>query len=98
LKLDKALHNQNIEAKSKIDIFENAFRKIKDATGVSDVNEVIQKIISQDSTTANLIQLTKENHEKIEAYNVLRNSLKIHVEEIKYAGSEYYNAICITKR
>ena len=42
---------KNAEAKSRIDIFENAFRKIKEATGVSDVNEVIQKIISQEGTT-----------------------------------------------
>ena len=49
------------EARSKINIFENAFRKIKEATGVSDVNEVIQKITSQEGTTENLLSLTKEN-------------------------------------
>lgn len=31
------------------------------ATGVSDVNEVIQKMISQESTAENLMVLTKEN-------------------------------------
>lgn len=33
----------------------------RQATGVSDVNEVIQKIISQESTAQNLMMLTKEN-------------------------------------
>lgn len=86
LNLQKAMHTQKVEAKSKVDIFENAFRRIKDATGVSDVNEVISKISSQESTTTNLIQLTKDNHERIESLNALKNSLKVHVEEIKYAG------------
>jgi hypothetical protein len=56
---------ERTEHKAKIDIFEQAFRKIKDATGVSDVNEVIQKIVSQEGTTENLMLLTKENQAKI---------------------------------
>lgn len=31
-----------------LDKYERAFRKIKDATGVSDLNEVISKIINQE--------------------------------------------------
>lgn len=69
-----------------MDIFENAFRKIKEATGVSDVNEVIQKIVSQESTTENLIAVTRENQGKIEALNQLRRQIKSHCEEIKYSG------------
>ena len=33
-------HSSRLEHQSRIDVFENAFRKIKEATGVSDVNEV----------------------------------------------------------
>ena len=69
-----------------VDIFENAFRKIKEATGVSDVNEVIQKIVSQESTTENLIAVTRENQGKIEALNQLRKQIKTHCEELKYSG------------
>ena len=69
-----------------MDIFENAFRKIKEATGVSDVNEVIQKIVSQESTTENLIAVTRENQGKIEALNQLRKQIKTHCEELKYSG------------
>jgi hypothetical protein len=36
----KAIQLEKIESRNKVDIFENAFRKIKEATGVSDVNEV----------------------------------------------------------
>lgn len=82
----KLLTNEKIDARSKIDIFENAFRKIKEATGVSDVNEVIQKIISQESSTENLISLTRENQSKIETLNDNKRKLKAKVEEIKYSG------------
>ncbi|OQR94348.1 hypothetical protein ACHHYP_01437 [Achlya hypogyna] len=75
------------EHRSKIDIFESAFRKIKEATGVSDVNEVIQKIISQEGTTENLMMLTKENQARLEALQAEHLHLKTHVEELKYSGS-----------
>ena len=65
----KQIANERLETRNKIDIFENAFRKIKEATGVSDVNEVIQKITPQESTTENLISLTRENQSKIEMLN-----------------------------
>ncbi|DAZ96549.1 TPA: hypothetical protein N0F65_011226 [Lagenidium giganteum] len=75
------------EHRSKIDIFESAFRKIKEATGVSDVNEVIQKIVSQESTTDNLINLSKENQQRLEHLQSEHAGLKARVEELKYSGS-----------
>jgi hypothetical protein len=82
----KSLQLEKIESKNKVNIFENAFRKIKEATGVSDVNEVIQKIITQESTTENLINVTKENQLKIETLNQMKKKIKSHVEELKYSG------------
>jgi hypothetical protein len=75
------------EHRSKIEIFESAFRKIKEATGVSDVNEVIQKIVSQDGTTENLMILSKENQTRLEALQAKHLHLKTQVEELKYSGS-----------
>ncbi|KAF1792162.1 Leucine-rich repeat domain, L domain-like [Phytophthora cactorum] len=75
------------EHRSKIDIFESAFRKIKEATGVSDVNEVIQKITSQESTTDNLLNLSKENQARLERLQAEHSVLKARVEELKYSGS-----------
>ena len=77
---------ERMETRNKIDIFENAFRKIKEATGVSDVNEVIQKIVSQEGTTENLISLTRENASKVETLNEQKRRLKARVEEIRYSG------------
>jgi coiled-coil domain-containing protein 151 len=82
----KMIENERLETRNKIDIFENAFRKIKEATGVSDVNEVIQKILSQEGTTENLITLTRENQGKIESFNEMKRKLKVRVEEVKYSG------------
>lgn len=75
------------EHRSKIDIFESAFRKIKEATGVSDVNEVIQKLTSQESTTDNLMSLSKENQTRLEHLQAEHAALKARVEELKYSGS-----------
>lgn len=72
--------------RKKIDVYEEAFRKIKEATGVSDVNEVIQKIVSQEDQQNNLMELTKENQAKIEAMNEQKTRLKGEVEELKYSG------------
>ncbi|GMI36937.1 hypothetical protein TrRE_jg5505 [Triparma retinervis] len=86
-----AQRNADISAKAasnnKIDIFENAFRKIKEATGVSDVNEVIQKIESQEGTSANLLALTKENQARIENLAESREKMQKSVEEVKYSSS-----------
>ena len=70
----------------KIDIFESAFRKIKEATGVSDVNEVIQKIVSQEGTIENLMLLTKDNQAKIRALTNAKEAARQRVDEVKYAG------------
>ena len=72
---------------NKIDIFENAFRKIKEATGVSDVNEVIKKIESQEGTSANLMALTKENQARVESLTEDKEKMRKRVEEVKYSSN-----------
>merc|ERR1719310_1898430 len=55
------------EEKLKIADYEEAFHRIKESTGVSDVNEVIQKFLTQEDTHKNLNALTRENQTKIDA-------------------------------
>jgi hypothetical protein len=52
-------NRQRIETPKTIDIFENAFCKIKEATGVSDINEMIHTIVSHEGATENAISLTR---------------------------------------
>jgi coiled-coil domain-containing protein 151 len=77
---------EKMDARNRVDVFEQAFRRIKEATGVSDVNEVIQKIVSQESSMENLVALTKENQAKIETLNETRRTIKVKVDELKYSG------------
>lgn len=80
------IREETREQKKKIDVFEDAFRQIKEATGVSDVNEVIQKIVSQEDTQNNLMELTKENQAKVESQTEIRDQFRRRVEETKYSA------------
>ncbi|GMH46336.1 hypothetical protein TrRE_jg2600, partial [Triparma retinervis] len=75
-----------ILAKNKIDIFENAFRKIKDATGVSGANEVIMKIESQEGTSQNLLALQKENQSRIIKLQTQAFETKERIDAVKFTG------------
>lgn len=72
------------EEKQKIKDYEGAFRRIKEATGVSDVNEIIQKFNTQEETLDNLESLRKENQQKIENLNERKTDLKRLADGIKY--------------
>merc|ERR1712224_827881 len=63
-----------ISVKAGIKHLQDKLQPVVDEVGgraieLTDVNEVIQKIISQEGTTENLMLLTKENQAKIEALN-----------------------------
>ena len=75
------------EQEEKIDVYDQAFRRIRDATGVGDVNEVIEKIVGQEGTTDNLVALSKTNQERIEQLVQRRDELKTSVEDLQYSGS-----------
>ena len=75
------------QAKSKIDLFEQAFRKIKESTGVADVNEIIQKILNQESTTESLKNLTRENQRKMDQLNEEKKERKERLEKLQYEVS-----------
>ena len=77
----EAQENQNVN------VYEDAFRKIKDATGVADVNEVIQKIVNQEDTQTNLMDLQRDNQTKIETLKEEKDKLKAKVDELKYSGT-----------
>jgi len=87
-----ALHhqlNQNImEGEQQVmSAYEAAFRKIKEATGVGDVNEVIQKFITQKDTEKNLVAMTKEAQKRIDELAEERTATKASVDEMKYSGA-----------
>ena len=75
------------EEEEQIDRYEEAFRKIKDATGVSDINEVIMKVISQEDTLKGLEAMTEEAEAKHKGLSEERGDWEKKIEEIKYASN-----------
>eukprot|EP00928_Gymnodinium_smaydae_P036965 TRINITY_DN25742_c0_g1_i2.p1 TRINITY_DN25742_c0_g1~~TRINITY_DN25742_c0_g1_i2.p1 ORF type:complete len:558 (-),score=158.84 TRINITY_DN25742_c0_g1_i2:497-2074(-) len=74
------------EELQKLQDYEDAFTRIKDATGVSDVNEVIQKFLTQEDTKQNLIRLTKENQAAIDRLTEERRRLRLQVDDLKFSS------------
>ena len=62
--------------KQKVQDYDEAMRRIKDATGVSDVNEIIQKFATQDDTYNNLLELKAEHERKLLTMNDKKIELK----------------------
>jgi hypothetical protein len=75
-----------LSQREKVSIYESAFRRIKEATGIEDVNEVISKFLTQDETAANLSVMIKEAQARIEALNEERAQAQARVEELRYSG------------
>merc|ERR1719446_635374 len=84
-----ALLNQNVmEGEQQVmSAYEAAFRKIKEATGVGDVNEVIQKFVTQKDTEKNLMAMTREAQARIDQLAEERAATKASVDEMKYSGA-----------
>jgi hypothetical protein len=66
--------------------FEMALRKVKEATGVSEVEEVIKKFSSQKDTAKNLAAMTQEAQARIDALAERIESSKGRLEQLRYSG------------
>jgi len=66
--------------------YEAAFTQIKEATGVIDANEVIQKFLTQEDTRKNLLNLTKDNQSNIERLQEERRRLRLQVDDLKFSS------------
>ena len=66
-----------------LNIYETAFRKIKEVVGVESVSEVTHKVVSQEATTDSLNDLTLQNQGKIEDLTRIHSDLLDEVEKVK---------------
>mmetsp|Transcript_28795 Transcript_28795/g.83322 ORF Transcript_28795/g.83322 Transcript_28795/m.83322 type:complete len:531 (+) Transcript_28795:99-1691(+) len=83
--LDPGLSNDVAQEETqKLEDYEEAFRAIKDATGVDDVNEIIQKFLTQEETHKNLAKLTKEKQATIDKLTEERRKIRVQVETLKF--------------
>uniref|UniRef100_A0A8C7PPQ3 Outer dynein arm docking complex subunit 3 n=1 Tax=Oncorhynchus mykiss TaxID=8022 RepID=A0A8C7PPQ3_ONCMY len=74
------------EEERAISTFEEAFRRIKEATGVTDTREVVERFISQGDTQQHLEDLKKENQRTLVQLKEDRDRLQEHFQDIKYSG------------
>lgn len=64
--------------------FENGLKKLFEITGVNDVNEVIQKFITQDETE-NSLKLTRENYSKrLDELVKIKARIRETIEDLKF--------------
>lgn len=82
---DNAADNVN---KYKLKDYEEAFRRLYEVTGVTDVNDIIQKYTTQDETSKSLNDLKQEYMEKIEYLNNEKNRIRTELNALKYEGGE----------
>eukprot|EP00112_Aurelia_sp_Birch-Aquarium-sp1_P003348 Seg1374.4 transcript_id=Seg1374.4/GoldUCD/mRNA.D3Y31 product="Coiled-coil domain-containing protein 151" protein_id=Seg1374.4/GoldUCD/D3Y31 len=74
------------EQEKKISTYEEAMAKIKDATGVSDIQEVVQRFLSQGDTHKHLEQLKVNNEKMLARLKEEKEKLQAEFEEMKYSG------------
>jgi len=67
--------------------FEAALRRIQEATGVADVDDVIAKFSAQQETARNLAGMTREAQARMDALNARIEAAKLRAEELKYSGT-----------
>jgi len=78
-------NDQLQEERQKLEDYEEALHAIKDATGVDDVNEVIQKFLTQEDTHKSLQKLEKENQKTVESLTDELRKVRLQVEELKFS-------------
>ena len=81
-----AEEKKKTEQQGRIGSYERAFLKIKDATGVSDLDQVISKFMTQEDTNRNLRQLRKDGQARIEALKEEIERSKQALESFQFGG------------
>jgi len=74
------------DQEKKIDSYEEAFVRIKEATGVSGIQEVVARFRSQGETQKHLENLKKDNVAQIHKIQEEKFKLQQQFEEMKYSG------------
>ncbi|XP_058864127.1 outer dynein arm-docking complex subunit 3-like isoform X1 [Acipenser ruthenus] len=75
-----------VDEENTITTFEEAFERIKEATGVTNTQEVVERFISQGDTQRHLELLKVENEKTLEQLKEEREKLRADFQEMKYSG------------
>ena len=71
----------------KLNNYEDAFHRIKDATGVVDIHEVVNKFMTQEDTNNNLKQLTTDGQTRVEALKEEIDGIRQKIESFRLDGA-----------
>ena len=80
------LQNSQAIQEAKISSYEEALAKIKDATGVSNIQEVVDRFLNQGNTKKHLEQLKEENSLQLARLKEEKEKLQAQFEDMKYSG------------
>ncbi|XP_048056356.1 coiled-coil domain-containing protein 151 [Megalobrama amblycephala] len=82
----EAQHSANpVEEVEAISTFEEAFQRIKEATGVTDSREIVDRFISQGETQEHLEKMKAENERMLLQLNKEKNTLQTELQDMKYS-------------
>ncbi|KAM7009303.1 coiled-coil domain-containing protein 151 isoform 2-T2 [Tautogolabrus adspersus] len=74
------------EEEKVLSTFEEAFRRIKEATGVTDIQEIVERFISQKETHQRLEKLKDENEKVLQQLQEQKELLNQQFQDMKYSG------------
>ncbi|XP_077055755.1 coiled-coil domain-containing protein 151 isoform X3 [Siphateles boraxobius] len=74
-----------VEEVEAISTFEEAFQQIKEATGVTDSREIVDRFISQGETQEHLEKMKAENERMLLQLKEERNTLQTQLQDMKYS-------------
>ena len=80
------------DQEAKITSYEEALAKIKDSTGVSDIQEVVDRFLNQGKTQRHLEQLKEENTRALARLREEKERLQAQFEDMKYSGEAKMSA------
>ncbi|XP_038570195.1 coiled-coil domain-containing protein 151 [Micropterus salmoides] len=80
------------EEEKAISTFEEAFRRIKEATGVTNIQEIVDRFISQKETHEHLESLKAENEKVLQQLKEQRELLNQEFQDMKYSGEAKFSS------
>lgn len=75
------------EDEERLSKYEAAYKTIRDATGIADVNDLLYKYVHQEETHRNLEQMIREAQSRIDQLNVEKSELTAKLDDLRYSGS-----------
>lgn len=82
-KMEKEMHNH--------DYVEDAFQKIRTATGFSDVNEIVHRFLTREVTYSQLLMAVSENERKIDNLRIDHEQLGARLHELQMEDDDDAN-------